>query len=136
MISGYRDSGIKSETRENSGGFQYQYGYPCTGIDRAVGVVHTHKKLALAKMEEEEGEQDLARARLRRVILVLLMHLSRASIWGLVGLLDRGGSGGCPPGFLAPQAKFFRDLRLKFARPLARPPTPATTWDLHHLLDH
>ena len=73
MISGYRDSGIKSETRENSGGLQYQYGYPCTGIDRAVGVVHTQKKLALAKMEDEEGEQDLAHEQLRRVILVLGM---------------------------------------------------------------
>ena len=36
-------------------------------------MVHTHKKLALAKMEDEEGEQDLACEHIRRVILVLGM---------------------------------------------------------------
>ena len=36
-------------------------------------MVHTHKKLALAKMEDEEGEQDLACEQIRRVILVLGM---------------------------------------------------------------
>ena len=45
--------------------------YPCTGIDRAVGGMGTAKKVLLAKMEDEEGEQDLAREQLRRVILVL-----------------------------------------------------------------
>ena len=36
-------------------------------------MVHTQKKLALAKMEDEEGEQDLAREQLQGVILVLGM---------------------------------------------------------------
>ena len=35
--------------------------------------MHTTKKALLAKMEDEEGEQDLAHEQLRRVILVLWM---------------------------------------------------------------
>ena len=45
--------------------------YPFTSIDLAVGGMRTAKKLLLAKMEDEEGEQDLAHEQLRRVILVL-----------------------------------------------------------------
>ena len=39
----------------------------------------------LAKLEEEEGGQDLAREQLRGVILVLLMHLSMLG-WSVGGI--------------------------------------------------
>ena len=45
------------------------------------------EKVLLAKLEEEEGEQDLARARLRGVILVLLMHLSMLG-WSVGGIVS------------------------------------------------
>ena len=49
--------------------------YPCTGYRPDGWRGETQKKALLAKLEEEEGGQDVAREQLRGAILVLMMHL-------------------------------------------------------------
>ena len=49
--------------------------------------MHTAKKVLLAKLEEEEGGQDVAREQLRDAILALKMHLSMPE-WLVEGLVS------------------------------------------------
>ena len=49
--------------------------YPCTGYRLDGWCGETQKKVLLAKLEEEEGGQDVAREQLRGAILVLMMYL-------------------------------------------------------------
>ena len=84
--------------------------YPCTGIDRTVGGMGTAKKVLLAKMEDEEGEQDLAHEQLRRVILV-------------IGVLPVGGVAAGRGGSVYRHSP--RAHQLAFSPPLCCPASPA-----------
>ena len=79
------------------------------------------EKVLLAKLEEEEGEQDLARAQLRGVILILRVVLIDALVVGRGGSVYRH----CPR---AHQLAFSPPLCCPASRALEhRSPLPAPT---------